>query len=147
MKKYKFSLARVLRVRKIQETLRLVEQNRAERALKAQQQKLEMFTTERDIQCQAMEVAMLQEFRIADKQTDWKYLQRIDLMVGYQRSVVTEYTKHESEARQRFMIARQRSLSLEKLGEKHRETWSKELIEFEQKLADDRPRKTGRDKQ
>lgn len=142
MKKFRFSLERVQRVRKIQETLRLSEQKRAERALKAQQEKLSLFTNERDVQCVAMETAISKEFRVADRQTDWKYLQRIERIVGYQTGVVVEYTQHEQAARQRFMEARQKSLGLDKLGEKKRGEWQKEFISLEQKLADDRPRKS-----
>jgi hypothetical protein len=69
VKKFKFSLERVRRVRKIQETLRLTEHKRAERALKSQEEKLGMFTTERDAQRFSMELAVKQEFRIADRQT------------------------------------------------------------------------------
>lgn len=133
----------MLRVRKIQEALRLADQKRAERALKAQQQKLDLFATERDVQCQSMENAMLAEFRVSDKQIDWKYLQRIERIVGYQTGVVRDYTKHDADARKRFMLARQHSLSLEKLGEKQREIWLKELIELEQKIADERIRIRG----
>ena len=83
---------------------------------------------------------MLQEFRIGDKQTDWKYLQRIDRIVGFQAGVVNEYTQHDAAARKRFMLARQRSMSLEKLGDKQHEVWEKEFIDLEQKIADVRPR-------
>jgi flagellar export protein FliJ len=142
VKKFKFSLERVRRVRKIQETLRLTEHKRAERALKSQEEKLGMFTTERDAQRFSMELAVKQEFRIADRQTDWKYLQRIERIVGFQQGVVKEYKQHEQDARQRFMEARQKSLGLDKLGEKKREEWQKEFISTEQKFADDRPRKS-----
>lgn len=147
MKKFRFSLERVLRVRKIQEAIRLTEQKQAERLLQAQERKLEMFTTEHEIQCQSMEVAMLQEYRIVDRQTDWKYLQRIDRIVGFQSSVVKEYTQLEADARYRFTIARQRSLGLEKLGDKQREAWERDLIELEQQLADERRRPIGRNKE
>jgi flagellar biosynthesis chaperone FliJ len=40
------------------------------------------------------------------------------------------------------MEARQKSLGLDKLGEKKREEWQKEFISTEQKFADDRPRKS-----
>ena len=142
MKKFRFSLERVRRVRKIQETLRLSEQKRAERALKAQQEKLTMFTNERDVQCVTMEATFKKEFRVADRQTDWKYLERIDRIVGYQSGVVKEYKQHEHAARLKFMEARQKSLGLDKLGDKKREEWQKELISLEQKIADDNPRKS-----
>lgn len=141
MKKFRFSLDRVLRVRKIQESLRLSEQRRAERALAAQQQKLELFANEKEAQCLSMDAAIQTEFRIVDRQIDWKYLQRIDRIVGYQTGVVNEYLRHESEARRRFIEARKRSMSLEKLGEKKRDAWRSELIELEQKIADEQSRK------
>lgn len=145
MKKYKFSLERVLRVRKIQQALRLAEHKRAERALAAQQQKLAMFTGERDLQCEAMEDAQGREYRAADRMTDWRYLQRIERIVTYQGTVVREYTHHESEAKKRFQIARQGCLSLEKLEGKQREVWVGDMIKEEQKNADDRPRHPHRD--
>ncbi|NUO17858.1 hypothetical protein HUU59_00200 [bacterium] len=128
-------------MRKIQESLRLSEQRRAERALAAQQQKLELFANEKEAQCLSMDAAIQTEFRIVDRQIDWKYLQRIDRIVGYQTGVVNEYLRHESEARRRFIEARKRSMSLEKLGEKKRDAWRSELIELEQKIADEQSRK------
>lgn len=128
-------------MRKIQESLRLSEQRRAERALAAQQQKLELFANEKEAQCLSMDAAIQTEFRIVDRQIDWKYLQRIERIVGYQTGVVNEYLRHESEARRRFIEARKRSMSLEKLGEKKRDAWRSELIELEQKIADEQSRK------
>ncbi|MBK6909465.1 MAG: hypothetical protein IPK53_05125 [bacterium] len=144
MKKFRFSLERVQRVRKIQEAMRLAELKRAERALAAQQQKLSLFANERDAQSQAMSASKLNEFRILDCQTDWRYLQRIERIVRFQSDVVTEYTQHEDAARQRFRVARQRSLGLEKLGDHQRLAWNKDLIDLEQKIADDQPRKHSR---
>ncbi len=144
MKKFRFSLERVQRVRKIEEALRLAEKKRAERALLAQQQKLNMFTIEHDAQCESMEAAMLSTFRISERQTDWTYLQRLDRIIGYQAGVVKEYTLTNNEARKRFLLARQKSLGLEKLGNAQFESWKKELIDLEQKIADDRPRQIDR---
>jgi flagellar biosynthesis chaperone FliJ len=146
VKKYKFSLERVLRVRKIQQALKLAEHKRAERALAAQQQKLAMFAGERDLQCESMEGAQSREYRAADRMTDWRYLQRIERIVTYQGTVVREYTQHESDAKKRFQLARQSCLSLEKLEDRQREVWVDELIKEEQKSADDRPRHSHRDK-
>lgn len=101
-----------------------------------------MFTNERDVQCVTMEATFKKEFRVADRQTDWKYLERIDRIVGYQSGVVKEYKQHEHAARLKFMEARQKSLGLDKLGDKKREEWQKELISLEQKIADDNPRKS-----
>jgi len=145
MKKYKFGLERVLRVRGIQQQLRLAEHKRAERALLAQQQKLDMFAGERDLQCEAMQQAQQREFRSVDRMNDWMYLQRLERIIDFQEGVVDEHVRHEQAARKQFQIARQRCLSLEKLGDRKRQEWLGEFIKEEQKIADDRPRNTNRD--
>ncbi|MCL4305001.1 flagellar FliJ family protein [bacterium] len=137
MKKFRFGLERVLRVRNIQQLLRLAEQKRAEKAFGAQQQRLAMFTGERDIQSEAMVDSLSRPNRIADRMTDWRYLQRIERIVGFQSSVVREHDHHMSEARRRFLLARRDRLGLEKLGERKREAWFKEILREEQSFSDD----------
>ncbi|MCB9365971.1 MAG: flagellar FliJ family protein [Calditrichaeota bacterium] len=141
MKKYRFSLDRVLRVRRIQQAMRLAEQKRAERALAAQEQRLAMFTGERDVQSEAMLVAQSAPFRVTDRTTDWRYLQRIERIVDYQTAVVHEHETQVDEASKRFLIARQGCLGLEKLEAKQRDAWFAEFLVEDQKNADDRPRK------
>lgn len=145
MRKHKFSLERVLRVRNIQQQLRLAEHKRAERALAAQQQKLAMFAGERDLQCDAMQQAQQREFRTVDRMNDWRYLQRLERIIDYQEAVVDDYVVHEQVARKKFQLARQSCLSLEKLREKQRLEWIGEFIKEEQDTADDRPRYRRRD--
>lgn len=137
MKKFRFSLERVLRVRNIQQSLRLAEQKRAEKAFGAQQQRLAMFTGERDVQSEAMVDSLSRPNRIADRMTDWRYLQRIERIVGFQSSVVREHEHHMSEAKRRFLLARQDRMGLEKLGERQRDTWFKEILREEQSFSDD----------
>ncbi|MBK6766417.1 MAG: hypothetical protein IPG71_08890 [bacterium] len=145
MKKFRFSLERVLRVRNLQQQLRLAEHKRAERALAAQQQKLEMFAGERDLQCDSMQEAQQHEFRTADRMNDWMYLQRLERIITYQKAVVVEYSQHEQAAKKKFQLARQSCLGLEKLGDRQRHEWFGEFIKEEQKTADDRPRQRHRD--
>jgi len=142
VKKFHFNLERVLRVRRLQETLRLADLKRAERALASQKQKLTLFETERDAQSNAMRVNRLDEFTVQQCQIDWRYLQRIERIVDIQESVVVQHTQHETTARKRFQAARQKSRGLEKLGEKKFAEWNRDLLELEQKIADDRPRKS-----
>ncbi len=137
MKKFRFSLERVLRVRNIQQSLRLAEQKRAEKAFGAQQQRLAMFTGERDVQSEAMVDSLSRPNRVADRMTDWRYLQRIERIVGFQSSVVREHEHHMSEAKRRFLLARQDRMGLEKLGERQRDTWFKEILREEQSFSDD----------
>lgn len=137
MKKFRFSLERVLRVRNIQQSLRLAEQKRAEKAFGAQQQRLAMFTGERDVQSEAMVDSLSRPNRVADRMTGWRYLQRIERIVGFQSSVVREHEHHMSEAKRRFLLARQDRMGLEKLGERQRDTWFKEILREEQSFSDD----------
>lgn len=137
MKKFRFSLERVLRVRNIQQSLRLAEQKRAEKAFGAQQQRLAMFTGERDVQSEAMVDSLSRPNRVADRMTDWRYLQRIERIVGFQSSVVREHEHHMSEAKRRFLLARQDRMGLEKLGERQRYAWFKEILREEQSFSDD----------
>lgn len=137
MKKYSFRLARVLRIRKVQEKLRQSELTARERALQEQQDKLKLFENERDVQFDSMTLAQKQVLSVARHVADWKYLGRISRVVEFQGEVVQEYDRRKEVAKARFYEAKKRKRALEKLSELHHAEWIRELIRDEQRVADE----------
>ena len=137
MKKYSFRLARVLRIRKVQEALRHSELTARERALLEQQEKLKLFENERDIQFDSMTLAQKQKMQVTRHLADWKYLGRIARVVEFQGDVVKEFDRGKETAKARYYEAKRRKRALERLSELHHAEWIKEMIREEQKIADE----------
>jgi flagellar export protein FliJ len=137
MKKYSFRLARVLRIRRVQEMLRHSELMARERALVEQQEKLKLFENERDVQFDSMALAQKQRLSVARQVSDWKYLGRIARVVEFQGDIVTEFDRRKEAAKARYFEAKKKKRALERLSDLHHAEWIKEMIREEQKIADE----------
>jgi len=137
MKKFHFSLQRVLRIKEIiedqkKEALQTAYQKRETE--KKQLDKLLVYKNELMYNLQAQRVEPTKIYQINHY---YNYLDTLEGLIENQRARLNEAEKNLSAARDAWVEAKKEKKVLEKLKEKQKQKFDKEMLAHEQKILDD----------
>jgi flagellar protein FliJ len=137
MKKFNFRLQRVLDIREAREKLKLAELGREQQRLLAEQQKLNLFQSEKDMQVSEIKRQREEPFAVWAQTANQRYLQRVARVVEFQEGRVESQGEEVVAARDRYIVARRDTSVMERLREIKREEWNYEALREEGKVLDE----------
>jgi flagellar FliJ protein len=137
MKKFTFRLQKVLGLRHMQERDKLGKLGREQQTLEAEIVKLELFCRESDEHISAIKTEKEQPFRVWSESVNQNYLLRIRRVVEFQGTQVSRQEHAVSSARSSYIEARRDTKVVERLREKRREDWMREVSMEEGKALDE----------
>jgi flagellar export protein FliJ len=137
VKKFAFRLQRVLDIRAAREKLKLADFGREQQRLASEQEKLDLFTGEQELQFAQMRASATEPFAAWSQHTNCRYLQRIGRVIEFQEGRVEAQTQAVEGARGRYIEARRDTQALEKLRETHFREWKGEWLRDEARTLDE----------
>lgn len=137
LKKFQFSLARVLNVRETNEELKKEEFQSAQTYYNEQQQALnELFNEKRNLQ-QDIEDQAKNKMKMNKIIQYYNYLSDLDEQITIQQDVVNRAEQQVEEAKQNWIEAKKQKKILEKLQERQYQEYKNEYLKSEQKKLDE----------
>jgi flagellar export protein FliJ len=137
MKKFNFRLQRILDIKAAKEKLKLAELGQEQQRLTAEQQKLDMFSREKETQVGEIRNERQEPFEVWKQTIGHRYLQRVARVVEFQHGRVQEQTTAVATARNRYVEAHRETDVMERLREIKKDEWKHEVLIDEGKVLDE----------
>ncbi|RQV98016.1 flagellar export protein FliJ [bacterium] len=142
MKKFKFRLQRILDVRTVQEKVKFTLLGQERMKLEDEKYKLDLFEKESDSQIEQIRSEKQQPFTAWSQQANTGYLKRLDRVIEYQKSAVSNQEEAVTNARGSYVKAHRDTESLEIMHEKKLNDWKAETIREEGHALDEHGMRT-----
>ncbi|MFZ5434421.1 MAG: flagellar export protein FliJ [Calditrichota bacterium] len=137
MKAFKFRLQRIRDLREAKEKSKLIEFGKEQQKLSDEQQKLNLFQTEAELQVMDLRTERQQPFRVMDQSTSFRYMNRIARVIDYQNGVVRAQMNSVERARLRYLDAHRDTKVMDRLRNKRFQDWTREMLREEGKVLDE----------
>ena len=137
MKRFVFRLQRILELRQAREKASLAELGRELQRLTLENEKLDLFRTERELQLQETRVSRCEPFVAWAQAINSRYLQRVGRAIEFQTHTVRRQEANVNTARHRFFERRRDTQVLDHLRDKKRDEWRVDALREEGKILDE----------
>lgn len=137
MKRFIFRLQRILELRRARENASLAELGRELQRLTLENEKLDLFSTERDSQLQETRDGRSEPFTAWTQTANIRYLERVGRAIEFQTHAVRRQETNVCTVRRRFHERRRDTQALEQLRDKRKGEWQVDVLREEGKILDE----------
>jgi flagellar export protein FliJ len=137
MKRFAFRLQRILELRRAREKASLVELGREQQRLALENEKLDLFCNERELQLQETRVGRSKPFTAWAQAVNVRYLNRVGRAIEFQTHAVRRQETSVETARRRFHERRRDTQVLDHLRDKKQDEWRVDVLREEGKILDE----------
>ncbi len=137
MKKFKFRLSKVLRVRQVRERIRETELGRARASLAREREAESILLRKIDENSHELGRKLAQRFSAVDAMMYERHIEALKADAAVQAERVCDAQTEVEKSKAHLLRARQQRKALDRLHEKHRQQYIQNLFAYEQKVLDD----------
>jgi flagellar FliJ protein len=137
MKRFVFRLQRILELRQAREKASLAELGRELHRLRQENQKLDLFRGELEVQINETRTARADSFAAWTQAVNARYLRRVDRAIEFQTDTVARQERSVEAARSRFHERKRDTKVLDQLRDKKRDEWWTDVLREEAKALDE----------